>query len=203
MYDIKNVGFVSASKNDGIATEYMQTTEFIFYEVVRDTNNKPVDLNAHSSDASQWIAMYVSYDHPGNTSKPIKASDLKVKTGNGEAPKGYTPVTRFGEVRAYDLNQFDSTDKVNGIFMFYQQDNDVAVPSDRTYYIRDVIIQSGESTEHCINLLEAAEYIPLNVNLSPNYVEYSFPKDNDVYTYMGYKLTTNPKEAHERPEERC
>ena len=195
MYDIKDIGFISASENDGIATEYMQTTEFIFYEVVRDINNKPADLNAHSSNASQWIAMYVSYDHPGNTCKPIKANSLKVKTGNGEAPEGYTSVSRFGEVRAYDLNQFDSRDNENGIFMFYEQDNDVVVPSDRTYYIQDVIIQSGESAEHCISLLEAAEYIPLNVNLSPNYKELGFPKDNVVYTYMGYKLTSNRTEA--------
>ena len=195
MYDIQEIGFNSASNNGEIVSEHMKKTEFMFYEVVRDINDKPVDLNARSSDSAQWIAMYVSYDHPGDNAKPIKADGLMVTTGNGETPEGYTPMSRFGEVRAYNLNQWDDRDDVNGVFMFYQQDKEIIVASDRTYYIQDVILQKGESESHCISLLEAAGYTPLNVNLSPNYVEIGFPKDDDVYTYLGYKLTNNPQDA--------
>ena len=193
MYDIQEVGFTSTSQNDGIAAEYIKKTSYVFYEVVRSVSGKPMDLNAFSTDAAQWIAMYVSYDRPGDNSKPIKASDFKVKTGNGETPEGYTPVTRFGEVRAYNLNTWESYDSANGVFLFYQQDKDAAVKSDRNYYISKIFLQTGESEAHCISLLEAAGYIPLNVNLTPNYT--AGVLDRHVYTYLGYKLTDNAKEA--------
>lgn len=193
--DAKEVGFISTSQNDGIAAEYIKKTSYVFYEVVRSVSKKPMDLNAFSSDAAQWIAMYVSYDRPGDNAKPIKASDFKVKTGNGETPDGYTPVSRFGEVRAYNLNQWDARDRVNGVFMFYQQDKMISVKSDRTYYISNVMLQTGESDAHCISLLEAADYIPLNVNLSPDYIEDGIPARKRVYTYLGFKLTDNPTEA--------
>ena len=194
IYDVKEVSFASSSSG-GIETEYMQKTAYMFYEVVTDVRNKPADLNAHSSDESQWIAMYVSYDRPGDDSKPIKADGFKVKTGNGEDLEGYTPVSRFGEVRAYNLNQWDDRDDVNGIYMFFQQDKNVNVKSDRQYYIADVLLQTGESDAHCISLLEAADYIPLNINLSPDHEIEKFLSSQKVYTYLGYKLTDNPQEA--------
>ena len=193
MYDVQEVGFTSTSQNDGLAAEYMKTTSYVFYEVVRSVSGKPMDLNAFSTDAAQWIAMYVSYDRPGDDAKPIKASQFKVKTGNGETPEGYTPVSRFGEVRAYNLNIWDD-DSTNGLYMFYQQDKNTAVKSDRTYYISKLFLQTGESEAHCISLLEAADYIPFNLNLTPSYAE-GFLGSNRVYTYLGYKLTDNAREA--------
>ena len=194
IYDIKQVGFASSSK-DGITTEYMQRTSYVFYEVVTNFRNNPVDLNAKSSLSSQWIAMYVSHDRPGDDSKPIKAEDFKVVYGNGETPSGYTPMSRFGEVRAYNVNQWDKGDTVNGVYMFFKQDQNITVKSDRTYYIEDVVLQAGESDTHCISLLEAAGFTPLNINLSPDYKNEKFLASEKVYTYLGYKLTDNPDDA--------
>ena len=195
LYDVKEVGFSQTSVNDGIATGYLKKPVFALYKAVTDKDGEVVDLNARSKDATQWIAMYASYDRQGDDAKPIKAEDLLVKTGSGEAPEGYSPMTRFGEVIAYNLNQWDEDDDVNGVYLFYKQDQSVSVDSGKTYYIYDVYLQSGESDSHCIELLKAAGYTPLNVNLSPDLYDDDAVFKDKIYTYLGYKTTTNKESA--------
>ena len=195
LYDVKEVGFSQTSVNDGIATGYLKKPVFALYKAVTDKDGQVVDLNARSKDATQWIAMYVSYDRQGDDAKPIKAEDLLVKTGNGETPEGYSPLTRFGEVIAYNLNQWDEDDDVNGVYVFYKQDQSVSVDAGKTYYIYDVYLQSGESDAHCIELLKAAGYTPLNVNLSPDLYDDDVVFKDKIYTYLGYKTTTNKDSA--------
>ena len=194
LYDVKEVTFCQTS-DDGIATEFMKRPVFALYEAVTDVNGELVDLNARSKDASQWIELFVSYDRQGEDAKPIKAEDILVKTGDGTTPDGYVPLTRFGEVIAYNLNQWDEDDAVNGVYVFYQQDKEVAVESGKTYYIYDVYLQVGESDSHCIELLKAAGYTPINVNLSPDLDDGDYLFNDKVYTYLGYKVTTNPSNA--------
>ena len=194
IYDVQEVGFTGVSKNEGIETDYIKRPVFVFYEAVRDDKGRPADLNARSNVSGRWISMYVSYDRPGDGCKPIKASDFLVKNGSGEIPEGYLPVTRFGGTISYNLNQWDKTDTVNGIYMFYQQDQRVSMDSDTTYYVYEVYLQTGESTAHCIRLLEAAGYTPVNINLSPDYRS-GLLGQNPVFTYLGYKVTTNPNSA--------
>ncbi|MEE1046199.1 MAG: hypothetical protein U0M60_02115, partial [Clostridia bacterium] len=195
LYDVKEVGFSQTSVNDGIATGYLKKPVFALYKAVTDKDGEVVDLNARSKDATQWIAMYASYDRQGDDAKPIKAEDLLVKTGSGEAPEGYSPMTRFGEVIAYNLNQWDEDDDVNGVYLFYKQDKSVSVDSGKTYYIYDVYLQSGESDSHCIELLKAAGYTPINVNLSPDLYDDDAVFKDKIYTYLGYKTTTNKESA--------
>jgi hypothetical protein len=139
--------------------------------------------------------MYVSYDRQGDDAKPIKADGFLVRHGNGETPDGYAPLARFGEVVSYNLNQWDDNDEVNGIYVFYKQDKAVTVESDKKYYISDVFLQSGESPDHCIELLKNAGYTPLNVNLSPDYSDAGVVNEEKTATYIGYKVTTNPEYA--------
>ena len=195
LYDVKEVTFTQTSQNGGVATEHIKRPVFALYHAVKDTSGDVVDLNARSGDATQWIAMYVSYDRQGNEAKPIKVEDLLVQTGNGETPEGYTPLSCFGEVIAYNLNQWDDTDRVNGIYVFYKQDTEVAVESDRTYYIYEVYLQQGESEAHCQQLLKASGYTPLNVNLTPTLATGDAVYSEGLYTYLGYKLTSNPASA--------
>ena len=195
IYDVKEVSMHQTSTNDGIASEMLRKPVFTLYEAVTDTDDMLVDLNAFSEDASQWISLYVSYDRQGDDAKPIKAEDLKVKKGNGETPSGYEPLTAFGQVIAYNLNQWDEEDDANGVYLFYKQDKDVAVESNVTYYIYDVYLQQGESDAHCIDLLQAAGYTPINVNLSPDLIEDAIVNPKKICTYLGYKTTTNPNSA--------
>ena len=195
LYDVKEVGFSQNSVNDGIATDYMKKPVFALYKAVTDKDGQVVDLNARSKDATQWVVLYASYDRQGDDAKPIKAEDLLVKTGNGETPEDYSPLTRFGEVIAYNLNQWDEDDDVNGVYLFYKQDRSVSVDSGKTYYVYDVYLQSGESDSHCIELLKAAGYTPLNVNLSPDLYDDDVVFKDKIYTYLGYKTTTNKENA--------
>lgn len=194
MYDVQEVGFTGTSQNEGIETDYIKRPVFTFYEVVRDTQGNAADLNARSNSSSRWIAMYISHDRPGDGAKPIKADEFLVKTGNGETPDGYTPVTRFGNVISYNLNQWDNRDDVNGIYMFYQHDQQISMDSSKNYYISEVYLQTGESTAHCIGLLEAAGYTPLNINLSPDNTT-GLLGQTKVFTYLGYKITNNSNNA--------
>lgn len=195
IYDVKEVSF-SQTSSDGIVTESLKRPVYVLYEGVRDDDNRVADLNARSEDASQWLGLYVSYDKQGDDAKPIKAEDILVKTGNGELPGDeYTPLTRFGEVVAHNLNQWDEEDSVNGVFVFYKQDKTVAVNSGKTYYISDVYLQSGDSTSHCIDLLKAAGYTPININLSPSLTDGDLAFEDPIYTYLGYKVTNNPASA--------
>lgn len=194
LYDVKEVT-LSQSSDDGITTEFMKRPVFALYEAVTDLNGEVVDLNVRSKEASQWIALYVSRDRQGEEAKPIKADDLLVQTSSGETPDGYVPLTRFGEVIAYNLNEWDAQDTVNGVYVFYKQDQSVAVDSGKNYYIYDVYLQQGESDTHCIKLLEAAGYTPLNVNLSPALKDSNTVFSNPIYTYLGYKVTTNKESA--------
>lgn len=195
LYDVKEISLRQTSTNDGVASESFKKPVFIFYEAVTDTDDNTIDLNAFSDDASQWISLYVTYDRQGDDAKPIKSEDLLVKTGNGEVPEGYEPLTSFNQVIAYDLNRWDEQDDVNGIYLFYKQDKNVAVESDVTHYIYDVYLQVGESDAHCIDLLLAAGYTPLNVNLTPNVTDDDIVASDSIYTYLGYKTTTNENSA--------
>ena len=192
LYDVKEVTF-SQSSTDGIVTESMKRPVFALYEAVTDTDGQVVDLNARSDDATQWIGLYVSYDRQGDDAKPIKADSILVRTANGETPVGYEPLTRFGEVVACDLNQWE--EDANGVYVFYKQDKAAAVESDKKYYISDVFLQAGESPDHCIQLLKNAGYTPLNVNLSPDYSDAGIVNEVKTATYLGYKVTTNSEYA--------
>ena len=194
MYDVKEATFEQTS-DDGVSTGFMTRQVYAIYEAVTDIHGELIDLNARSGDASQWIQMFASYDRQGTNAQPIKCEDLLVKYGNGEVPEGYTPLTRFGEVIAYDLNQWDEKDDVNGVYVFYKQDKDVVVNSGVTYYISEVQLQSGESDAHCIELLKNAGYTPLNMNLSTELTDNDLLFKDKIYTYIGYKVTTNASDA--------
>ena len=189
IYDVKDISIAQNGLADasGAAT-YIQKTDFVFYEVVRNLQDEPADLNAHSDDTYQWLALYVSYDALDSSAKPIKADDFfKVKYGNGELEEGYTPLCEFGETVAKDLNSYDEENELNGLYVFYRQDMNAATTTSRGYYLSDIYLQTGESSEHCIALLKAANYIPINVNLSPD----SEIDGKKVYSYIGYKVTAS------------
>ena len=195
LYDVKEIDLRQTSANDGIATETLRKPVFVFYEALTDLDGHTIDLNAYSDDATQWLSLYATYDRQGDNAKPIKSRDLLVKMGNGETPEGYEALTSFSQVVPYDLNRWDKEDEVNGIYLFYKQDKGVVVESNVTHYIYDVYLQVGESDAHCIDLLLAAGYTPLNVNLTPNVTDDDIVGADKIYTYLGYKTTTNENSA--------
>lgn len=167
---------------------------YTMYEAVKQNDtDEPADLNTF--DGKQWLVLYASHDNADSTRSPIKAENLKVQIGDGVTPDGYTPLCEFGEVLAKDLNAYDNDNTSMGIYLFYQQDTEIDVESTKTYYIKDVYLQTGTSDFECIQKLENAGYTPLNHNLTPYYMTYNTLGDQKVYTYLGYKLTTVERAA--------
>lgn len=164
------------------------------YEAVKlNDTNKPADLNTF--EGKQWLVLYVTYDNAGRMRKPIKADDIKVQEKNGETPAGYTPLCEFGEVIAKNLNAYERSDSSNGLYLFYQQDEEIVVESTKTYYVKDIYIQTGYGDADCLEKLQNAGYTPINYNLTPHYLESNTLETKGMYTYIGYKLTTSSSAA--------
>ena len=195
IYDLKDATFEQTSEG-GVQTGVIKRAVYALYEAVRDEDHHLIDLNARSEESTQWLQLFVTRDRQGVDSKPIKAEDLLVVSGNGVTPEDYIPVSTFGVTdRAYNLNTWDKDDTVNGVYVFFKQDKDVAVESETKYYISEVQLQTGESDAHCIALLEAAGYTPININISPELTDDDIVFEDKVYTYIGYKTSPSKNDA--------
>lgn len=152
---------------------------YVQYQCVTDFSEKNMDLNYWQG--KEWVAVYVSRRQEAG--KPIEA-DFTSKTGDGRTPNGYTPLTNFGRVRAENLNQYDYDDDMNGIYLFYKQNNNSDSSQEQgVKYIQNVFMQTGKSEFECTKALEDMGYTVLNINLTPD-------SPDKTYTYIGYTLTT-------------
>ncbi len=151
------------------------------------------------------------YTDEGST-KTYLSEPFKAKKGDGVTPKGYKPVASFGESVASNLNMGAFNDKVNGIYLFFLRkdtDGKKDVANDGTKYVTSIKIFSAKSEESAKLAASREGYTVLNRNLTKN--KYSYSKWNlftgksetkvnmystcstELYTYLGYKTTTNPK----------
>ncbi|MGN0614241.1 MAG: hypothetical protein ACI4JB_10140, partial [Porcipelethomonas sp.] len=157
---------------------------YIQYQCVTDFSEKNMDLNYWQG--KEWVAVYVSRREEAG--KPIKA-DFTSKTGDGITPDGYTPLANFGRLQAENLNQYDYDDDMNGIYLFYKQDNNYDNSKNQgAKYIQNVFMQSGKSEFECKKKLQDKGFTVLNTNLTPDSLD-------KTYTYIGYSLTTSQSGA--------
>ncbi|MBR1482109.1 MAG: hypothetical protein IJ598_03965 [Ruminococcus sp.] len=86
------------------------------HEILKDRN----DLNGDVG--TQWLSLYsVKYVN----GLPILADSLKLKTGKGDAPEGYTTgIHRFGEQNAFNLTSklYCYNDPNDGTYVFFKND---------------------------------------------------------------------------------
>ena len=86
------------------------------YEILKDRN----DLNGDVG--MQWLSLYsVKYEN----GMPILADSLKLKTGSGDAPEGYTTgIHRFGEQNAFNLTSklYCYNDPNDGTYVYFKND---------------------------------------------------------------------------------
>ena len=86
------------------------------YEILKDRN----DLNGDVG--TQWLSLYsVKYEN----GMPILADSLKLKTGKGDMPEGYTTgIHRFGEQNAFNLTSklYCYNDPNDGTYVFFKND---------------------------------------------------------------------------------
>jgi len=86
------------------------------HEILKDRN----DLNGDVG--MQWLSLY-SVKYVNGT--PILADSLKVKTGSGDAPEGYTTgIHRFGENNAFNLTSklYCYNDPYDGTYVYFKND---------------------------------------------------------------------------------
>ena len=86
------------------------------FEILKDRN----DLNGDVG--KQWLSLYsVKYKNGA----PILADSLKIKTGSGDAPEGYTTgIHRFGENNAFNLTSklYCYNDPYDGTYVYFKND---------------------------------------------------------------------------------
>ena len=172
---------------------------FIGYEVVLDQNGKAADLN--NWEGKEWNALYVSKDTKAGS--PIVADDVgKIftvkKGGDPNVPRGYEPLTKFGENVPANTNDHAYKDKENGIYLFYHTEEamakaslnpgEVVIEDDagKTRYIESVMLASKNTEEAAKLFLNNKKYTPIDFNLTAG---------QKMATYIGYKTTTNETEA--------
>ncbi len=167
---------------DGLETKYVR------YDAVC-LNGKPANING--DDAKRWNALYKTSDP--DAGDPICSDELTdlflVQYENAAAPVGYKPVTVFGEVEAANLNSHTDED-ARGIYLFMKKTPSVpsegGTPVEGDTYLSKLSVVTEETETAAKAKLTRTGYKVVDVNLTPN---------NDRYSYIGYKTTTNMKSA--------
>ena len=154
--------------------------QFLLYEVAKDQNGNPVDVNAF--DGKEWHAPYISRDKAAGA--PIQA-DFIVKHGDGRLDEGYGALSAFGNINCENLNRYAFADDVGGIYVSYRQ-KDLSGDYARGKYLSNVMLFTAENEEQCKLAVKNKNYVLYNVNLTPN-AEYC--------TYLGYQTTNKQSNA--------
>lgn len=148
--------------------------QFLLYEVARDQNGNPVDVNAF--DGKEWHTPYISRDKSAGA--PIEA-DFIVRYGDGRLDEGYGALSAFGNINCENLNRYAFDDEVDGIFVSYRQE-DVSGDYVEGKYLADIKLFTAEYEEQCKLEIKNKNYILYDLNLTP---------DANYFTYIGYKTT--------------
>ena len=161
-----------------------------------------------------WNCMYMSKDP--NTGSPIVASEGKgpfyVVNGAGGSITGYDSIRTFGEKAPGNCNSRMKKDNVNGIFVHYLTEESIKNPVEGTsdneastaggasktgtkQYISDIKVASGGSEQVAKAKLKRKEMYIWDHNLATDTRKNYCRKEEWCYTYIGYKVSTNPKDA--------
>ena len=190
----------------------------VVYECVKNKYEKVQDINA--SKQWKWTVMGITKDP--RVGSPIVADKngniFKQVNGNAAVQKGYESVRYFGERNPGDLNAFCSTNDVKGSYLHFhteesikafepseekpaedpaapdgsegktEEGQDGSTPKKEVSYIGDIIVSvasDGESARNELIKRDSKTYI----------FDQDLSESQDFATYIGYTLTTDPKQA--------
>ena len=192
----------------------------VTYEAVKDNKGRIADLNAYEAQHG-WVCMYVSDDPKSGSA--IRADEdgniFNIVYGDSAKVKGYDCVSYFGHINPGNCNNGAKSDDVHGIYVHYYTEKSIknrpvttadggttsaSESSDKTtddedddekLYYGDLIVRSGKSPEIAKSKIidKGDGYQILDQNLCPEARKLKLKEEQ--YTYIGYKVTSNPKNA--------
>ena len=161
------------------------------YDVVRDQDGEPADLNCKHE--RKWNALYYSKDPTAGS--PLTADRYGNFFGyvvnSTSCPSTAVPLTRFGELSAYDLNTHTLDDDWPGIYLWYYTEASLSGEKEVELdglYIDTLMISIAQNEEAAINgVLQVKGFHLLNYDLAPG--------NDDYFVYLGYSTTDMRKDA--------
>ncbi len=170
-----------------------QVVTAVRYDPVIDiSTGKSADMNdMEHTGLKRWIALYYSRDERAGSPLMAKGETAFVsQLGNIAVPEDASPVTKFGEGAAYNINSYNTiTDPENVLYLFCYTENSLngIETAKRGKYVSNLRL-SIASTEQMARdyLLNLKGYYVLPYNLTPG---------GKYYTFIGYSTTNIPSKA--------
>ncbi len=183
------------------------------YKAVLNRNGQIGDLNGHKGHRG-WVCMYTSTDY--RVGSPIRADEtdhiFTINYGNSNKPDDCDCANFFGQISPGNCNTNMEHDNVGGIYINYytekslknrnggitpglepgQKPDITNVPEKKQYY-NTIIVKTGTKEEIAKSKITLEEHYIWDVNISPS-ARTKWETDGQ-YTYIGYKVTTDPKQA--------
>ncbi|MBO6107820.1 MAG: hypothetical protein J6P16_00260 [Eubacterium sp.] len=165
-----------------------------------------------------WNCIFYSKDK--NAGSPIVIKDgvapFKIFYGNDgmNIKSGYDCVRSFGEVTPGNCNNLMKEDEKGGVFIHYRTEDSINGISNTYYgsvsgsaadvndgtkqsglYYTDIIVRSADTEAAAKAKIKVKGYKVLDINLA-NDARFKYsPNEEWAFTYLGFKSTTNPKQA--------
>lgn len=160
------------------------------YDVVRDLDGSPADLNANS--CTYWNALYAS--RSDDAGSPLTCNDegiyFALTKNSMVGPEKSVVTSNFGYKEAYNLNARADTDTTMYLHFF-------------TYNSINGIVTQGQGAGKYIESItmavasrkDLARSAILRKNKDYVIFDYDFTPHTDYYTYIGYSTTDDPAKA--------
>ncbi len=166
-------------------------TNIVRYDVVRDQNGNPSDVNCNV--AYHWNALYYTTDP--NVGSPIVVSEGRpvfgIKFGETKKEDLSVPLAKFGHIDMFNMNTNCYEDEVDGIYVWFYTEaslNGESTDKPEGAYIKEITVAIAKTQEAARSYIQMMSgYYLFDKNLTPS--------NEDFYTYIGYSTTNNATEA--------
>lgn len=184
------------------------------YKAVKNNKGKIADLNAYKG-FNGWVCMYTSTD--ARIGSPIRADGegdiFKIIYGDANKPEDCDCANFFGQVTPGNCNTNQKEDGVGGIYINYYTEKSLKNRTASTYddtktddkdkdkdkntrqYYNDIIVRSAKTEALAKSKITVEGYYIWDQNLSPDVRAGGKWDDGGQYTYIGYSITNDPKQA--------
>ena len=176
---------------DCVVDGWGYTTAVCRYDVVKDVNGKPADLNAFV--ARKWNALYYTKDPAAGSPLTLGKNGefFSASKGTNAGPDNSNVLTKFRNISGYNLNFHCYYDHKNGIYLHYFTKDSLKGKTTQDVgekkYIDAIAIAHSKSDDGTqAYLLKESGYQVLSVNLSPN---------ANYNTYLAFHTTSDPTSA--------